>query len=141
VDMHQGTALAHASLSAQPDLLQVSPDWTLLTGALLPDWSDEWILLEQERYRQLALEALEALSERLLAEGLHGRALEVALAAVAKEPLRESAHRLVVRVQLAQGNLFEVQRQYRFYAQLVQKHLGLAPSRQMDELVGGALAS
>jgi DNA-binding SARP family transcriptional activator len=141
VDMHRATALAHAILSSQPDLPEASSDWTPLSGDLLPDWTDEWILMQQERHRQLALESLEALSVRLLGEGLYGCALEVALAAVAKEPLRESAHRVVVRVQLAQGNISEVRRWYRFYAQLVQKHLGLAPSEQMDELVGGVLAS
>jgi len=140
VDVHRGMNLAHTVLSAQPGVMQPVPDWALLTGDLLPDWTDEWILVEQERYRHLALESLEALAERLLGDHAYRRALEVALAVVAKEPLRESAHRVVMRIQLAQGNVSEALRQYRFYAELAQKHLGLRPSEQMTHLLGGLLA-
>jgi DNA-binding SARP family transcriptional activator len=124
-----------------------SVDWTGLTGELLPDWDDDWVLIEREHHRHLGLQALETLSERLLSSGRHGRALEVALAAVAKEPLRESAHRLLVRVHLADGNAVEALRQYRLFARLAYTRIGLAPSRQMEDLVrdllpdDGALSS
>src|SRR6266700_2866149 len=32
-----------------------------LSADLLPDWYDDWLLLEQERFRQLRMHALEAL--------------------------------------------------------------------------------
>jgi len=56
---------------------------------------------------------------------------------VAQEPLRESAHRLVVEAHLADGNVCEAIRQYRLYARLLDRHLGLEPSPRMSALVGG----
>jgi DNA-binding SARP family transcriptional activator len=133
VDLHRATGLARSLL--QGDRASVDVEWRLLAGDLLPDWHDEWVLLEREHHRHLGLQALEVLTERLLAAGEHPRALEVALASVAKEPLRESAHRMLVKVHLAEGNWFEAIRQYRFYKDLVYRQLGLGPSWQMEELV------
>jgi DNA-binding SARP family transcriptional activator len=103
---------------------------------LLPDWYDDWVLLERERYRQLALHALEALAERLAEAHRYGEAADAALAAVAAEPLRESAHRLLIRVHLAEGNPTEAIREYRLYSRLLHDQLGLQPSPQIRKLVG-----
>ena len=40
-----------------------------LRSDLLPSWYEEWLGIEQERFRQLRLHALEATSDQLLAEG------------------------------------------------------------------------
>ena len=116
------------------------PDWRILSGDLLPDWHDDWLLIERARYRDLGLQGLEALSEHWLAVGKPGRALEVALAAVSREPLRESAHRLVVRAHVSCGNWFQAIRQYRLYRHLVGTQLGLFPSGHMEDLVRGLLS-
>ena len=70
-----------------------------------PGWYDDWVLLERERVRQLRMHALEALAEKLAAAGRYGEAVQAAYAAVVAEPLRESAHRAVVRVHLVEGNV------------------------------------
>jgi len=76
----------------------------LFTGDLLPDWyDDDWLLLERERFRQLRLRALDALCARHLHAGRHGQALEAGLLSLAGEVLRESAHRALIRVHLAEG--------------------------------------
>ena len=49
--------------------------------------------LERERFRQLRLHALERLCEDLTAAGSYAAAAEAGFAAIASEPLRESAHR------------------------------------------------
>jgi DNA-binding SARP family transcriptional activator len=110
------------------------PDAALL-GDLLPGWYDEWVLLERERLRQLRMQALEAVAARLAFLGRHCEALEAAYAAVRAEPLRESAHRTVVRVHLAQGNLAEALRAYDFFRTLVHEELGVPPTEQMSRLV------
>jgi DNA-binding SARP family transcriptional activator len=138
VDFREGSGLARSLLTSSTEPVDV--DWTPLAGDLLPDWYEDWILLERERYNDLALEALEALAERLLAEGRPGRALEVALAAVAREPLRESSHRILVRIHQAEGNPAAALRRYNRYEQLVYEELRLRPSGQMDELVAALLA-
>ena len=106
-----------------------------LTGDLLPDWYDGWLELERERLRQLRLHALEAVAERLLSEGRYGEAVEAGLAAIETDPLRESAHRLLVKVYLAEGNWGEALRQYRVFCSRLHDELGLRPSGQMQELV------
>ena len=105
-----------------------------LTGELLPDWYDDWVLVERERLRQLQLHALERLSEHFLEARRFGHAAEAALAAVGIEPLRESAHRALVRVHLAEGNRGEAVLQYRAYRDRLGEALGLAPSPLMEAL-------
>ena len=57
------------------------------------------------------------------------------LAAVAGEPLRESAHRALITAYLAEGNRSEALRQYRFFRHLLADELGLEPSPLMESLV------
>ena len=135
VDFQEGAALARRLLDGADGADVDSLDWAPLAGELLPDWYDDWVLIERERYRQLGLHALEALAERRLAAGRCPAALQPALAAVSGEPLRESAHRILIRVHLAEGNPGEAIRQYRFYCTLMRERLGLGPSAQMRALV------
>lgn len=137
VDFQCGTELAHRLLSGARDPGDLDVDWRPLAGQLLPDWYDDWVLLEQERYRQLGLHALETLSERLTEARRFGPALEVALAAVAGEPFRESAHRVLIKTHIAEGNASEAIRQYRLYRKLIRDHLALDPSPAMDSLLEG----
>lgn len=104
-------------------------------GELLADWYDDWVLLERERLRQLRLHALEVLTGRLVTVGRYGDALEVALVALRSEPLRESAHRAVISVHLAEGNRSEALRQFGTYRDLVRSQLGVEPSPLMTGLV------
>lgn len=135
VDLREFERLARGVVAGTAsDLLGV--DASLFGSDLLPDWYDDWVLIEREHYRQLRLHALDALCERLTAGGRLEEALEVGLAAVAGEPLRESAQRALVRVHLAEGNGGEAVRQYRLYRRLLHEQLGIEPSRLMEELVG-----
>jgi DNA-binding SARP family transcriptional activator len=108
-----------------------------LIGEILPDWYDDWLLIEREKYRQLRLHALEALATRLTSLGRYGEAAETALTAVAGEPLRESAHRVLIRVYLAEGNPSEALRHYRLFREMFLSELGLEPSPELQELVAG----
>lgn len=102
---------------------------------LLPDWDDEWVVADRERYRLLRLEALERAAFTLMERRHLGDALVAALAAVQAEPLRESARRLVVQTQMAQGNAAEAIHSYREYRSLLHHELGLQPSKLMDQLI------
>jgi len=79
-------------------------DQRAFQGELLPGWFDEWILSERERHRQLGLHALELLCEQLTVEGRYCQAVQAGLAATNAEPLRESAHRILIAAHLAEGN-------------------------------------
>jgi DNA-binding SARP family transcriptional activator len=108
-----------------------------LTVDVLPDWYDDWALLERERFRQLRLRALEALCDRLTTKGRFGDALELGLAALAGEPLRESAHRALIRIHLAEGNAGEALRQYELCRTLLAEKLGVEPSEHLESLLDG----
>ena len=79
---------------------------------LLPSWYDDWVIVERERLRQIRVHALEELSRRLAAGHRYGDAIDAALAAIAADPLRESAHRRLIEAHLAEGNVSEAIRQY-----------------------------
>ncbi len=134
VDLHRAMARARALL--RNEHVPPGPDDPVrFADDLLPDWYDDWVLVERERFRQLRLRGLEALCEDFTQAGEHGLALEAGLSCVAAEPLRESAHRALMRVHLAEGNQAEALRQFRLYSELVDRELGLVPSIRMREMV------
>jgi DNA-binding SARP family transcriptional activator len=107
--------------------LALSPYWTEALD-LLPGWYEDWALMERERFRQRVLHALEALSHQLLLAGRCAEAVDVALTAVAVEPLRESAQRALLAAHLAEGNHVEVLRCFAAYRTLVGRELGIEPA-------------
>jgi DNA-binding SARP family transcriptional activator len=102
---------------------------------LLPDHYDDWVLIERERFRQLRMHALETLCQRLSLSRRHGEAIEAGLAAVAGEPLRESAHRALICAHLAEGNRAEAIRQFERYRDIIRRDLGLTPSAEISALI------
>jgi DNA-binding SARP family transcriptional activator len=102
---------------------------------LLPDWDDEWVVADRERFRLLRLEAMESAAAALAQHGHLGDALIAALTAVHAEPLRESARRLLIRIQMAQGNHAEAIRSYGEYAALLRAEYGVAPSASIERLI------
>jgi DNA-binding SARP family transcriptional activator len=83
------------------------------------------------------MHALEAVSRQLLDAGRFAEALQTAYAAVRAEPLRESAHRIVVRVHLVEGNVGEALRAFEQFRQLLADELGVAPTPEMSRLIAG----
>jgi DNA-binding SARP family transcriptional activator len=132
VDVRAAIRRAHHLLDATvpADEADLNPKTRLaLSADLLPDWyDDDWVVVERERFRQLRLHALEVLCEQLTAIGRFGEAVDAGLAAVRAEPLRESAHRALVRVYLAEGNQSEAVRQYVLCRRLLREELGIEPS-------------
>jgi DNA-binding SARP family transcriptional activator len=111
----------------------------LLSNDLLPDWYDDWLVLERERLRQLRLNALDRLSGLLLAAGSLPLAMDTAYVSIAAEPLRESAHRALIAALLAAGNRWEALRQYDRFRDLLADALGLEPSADLRKLVDEAV--
>lgn len=107
-----------------------------LVGELLPDWYDDWLQEEREGLRQTRLHALERLAQVLSAAGRHADAIQAALAAIRLEPLRETAHRTLVELHLAEGNWSEACRQYQRCRRLLRDELGVEPSDSMRLLLG-----
>jgi len=108
---------------------------------LLPDWYDDWVMELREQVREERCHALEALCMELTAAARFSDAARAGLAAVACDPLRESAHRALIHLHVAEGNGGEAVRRYEEYARLLERKLGLAPSQLMDDLVAGVVSA
>lgn len=138
LDLHDAQRCAQALLHG--DVAQSGRrSIDVLDHDLLPAWDEEWLVIERERQRQLRMHALEALSTSLCRVGRYPEAITAALAAVRAEPLRESGQRALISAHLGEGNVSEAVRQLAAYRQLLDDELGIAPSRQLDALVGSVL--
>ena len=130
---------ARASLiAAQPssvDDMDVSMLRENLCKELLPGWSDDWLLMEQERWDQVRLHTLELVAQQLLSAKHYLSALETALAAIAIEPVRETSHRTVIEVHVAEGNAGCALKHFQRYRAMLHREVGVAPSPRMTSLV------
>ncbi len=140
VDLRAASERARALIEHPDEHCQEDLDLLSRTGDLLPDWYDDWLLIERERFRQLRLHALESLSRALTAGGRYAHAADAGLAAVACEPLRETAHRAVINAYLAEGNAVEALRHYEIFRTLLADRVGLRPSGRMEILMSSVRA-
>ena len=137
VDVTATLALARRLDDAAASISATDVGELCRTDDLLPGWYDEaWLDIERECFRVRRAHALERLTDRLTAEGRLAEALEAGVAAVVADPLRETAHRALIRVELAEGNTAEAVRHFRTWERLSERSLGLEPSRLIRELVG-----
>lgn len=136
VDIARCSQLARTVLDGASGTLNRSELGALRDGGdLLTDWYDDWVLIERERFRQLRLHALERLCSELSAAGRHADATEAGLAAVASDPLRESAHRVLIEAHLAEGNAGDALRQYEVCCHRLRRELDLEPSALLAALI------
>jgi DNA-binding SARP family transcriptional activator len=135
VDVHELAEWARRAMDPECATDGIVPGDLGKPGELLPGWYEDWVLLERERLRQLRMHALEALAEKYAAVGRYGEAVQAAYAAVRAEPLRESAHRTVVRVHLAEGNVAEAVRAYESFHAMLAEEIGAAPTPEMCRLI------
>ncbi len=108
---------------------------SLLSADLLPDWYDDWAVVEAEDWRQLRLHALDSLTDAFIAGGRYSDAIGAALAAVKAEPLRETSHASLIRAHLSEGNRAEAQRAFIRYRKMLGGELGLEPTPRISALV------
>jgi len=142
VDFHEAMALARRLLDSTTQPCDVDLSSAAISGLsvdLLPDWYDDWVVLEAEDWRQVRLHALESAARCLAARGRYGDAAMAALAAVRADPLRESAHEALIRIHIAEHNQSEAIREYRRYRDLLNVELGLEPTARLSELISTLL--
>ncbi len=137
LDLDEAAALARRldGQGSDPGATFGSAQVDLLREDVLEDWYDPWVDDVREQHRQRRLHALERMCERLRAHGRYGLAVEAGLACLAAEPLRESAHRVVIETHLAENNVGEALRQYQACRRTLASGLGIAPSADLDALL------
>jgi DNA-binding SARP family transcriptional activator len=110
-----------------------SPDHA--SAELLPGWGEEWLIEPREELRLLQLHSLELAAQQFLKSGRHAEACNTAFSAVAMDPLRESATRLLIEIHLREGNILDALRRFDRFRILLKQELGVPPSSAVLELV------
>ncbi len=123
----------------------VPSDARALFGAdLLPEWDDEWLEADREQFARVRVRALERLARRDLGAARYHEAERACRSVIDAEPYRETAHRLLAEVHLAEGNAVQALRQLLDFQRLLHQDLGVAPGedvrRLADAIRGRALA-
>lgn len=132
VDLRASEALANRILDPAGELIESDLDEAPLSQDLLPDWTEDWVLVKREHHAQLRLRALEALCGRLCEMGRFGHAVQAGMLAVSVEPLRESAQRTLIAAHAADGNTAAALKQYESFRVLLRDELDLEPSPEMQ---------
>jgi len=135
VDLRVSAAHAMRILDDSRELEDADLDQAPLSEDVLPDWTEDWVLVKREHHAQLRMRALETLCRRLGERGRYGEAVQAGMLAVEAEPLRESAQRTLIAVHLAEGNAAAAVKQYDSFRTLLRDELGLDPSPEMAILV------
>ncbi len=99
----------------------------LYRGDLLQGTYDDWVLMEQERLKQQYLTALVELSRLLKSTGDLAGALTNSRLLTFHAPLREEAHREVIRLCHLLGRTSEAIEQYRACCEILDDELGVGP--------------
>lgn len=95
---------------------------------------EEWVVVERERLQRLVLEALEALAVFHLHRQEYDRGIAHATRLLALDPLRESAHRQMMRLLARQGQRGAALAQYETCRQTLADELGLEPAVETTAL-------
>src|SRR5207245_1160106 len=103
-------------------------------GPLLPGYYEDWVLPEQQRLAQEFFQATRQLTHLLEERGDLDRARRYAARAVAIDPLREEAHRELIRLYADTGQPAEALRQFRELERLLDEEFGAAPSAATCQL-------
>jgi DNA-binding SARP family transcriptional activator len=99
----------------------------LYRGDLLEDCYDDWTLYERERLRERYLGALRRLLAHDIATQANDTALQTALRLVHADPLREEAHRDLMRLYYLLGREADALRAYEQCRKILDEELGVEP--------------
>jgi DNA-binding SARP family transcriptional activator len=110
----------------------------LYRGDLLPDCYSDWILPERERLHQAYLQALNQLITCLESQQDYRSAITYTQRLLQDDPLQETAHRLLIRLHILNGDRAGAKRAYLACEDLLLRELGVEPSpatREVYELL------
>ncbi|MFL7795226.1 MAG: BTAD domain-containing putative transcriptional regulator [Anaerolineae bacterium] len=107
-----------------------------LSGLALPDGPafDEWRVIQQERYYQRMLVALEALAAHYVTVGDYVKARGYVRQQLTLEPWREEAHRQLMRALALDGQRSVALAQYKTCRRVLADELGVEPAPETEAL-------
>jgi DNA-binding SARP family transcriptional activator/tetratricopeptide (TPR) repeat protein len=100
---------------------------------------EEWLMVQRERLREVALESLAALLAHQRDAGATEDALQTALRLVALDPLQEVVHRSVMRLYADLGRRGSALKQYQICIGTLERELGVEPEEETRRLYGEIL--
>jgi TolB-like protein/Tfp pilus assembly protein PilF len=95
---------------------------------------DDWLLMERQRLRALARDGLARLLDLQMASGAYDEAAVAARRLLALDPLREVAHRALMRIYAEQGQTALALRQYQLCRDTLQGEIGTEPEVETEQL-------
>ncbi|MFA9446066.1 BTAD domain-containing putative transcriptional regulator [Egicoccus sp. AB-alg6-2] len=106
----------------------------LYRGDFLAGHYDDWVLAEQQRLAQRHLDALSGLIGLARSTGDYAEALVFARRLTHHDPLREDAHREVMRLCTLLGRTSDALRQYERCREVLAEELGTEPAAATEQL-------
>lgn len=113
----------------------------LYRGDLVESLGHECFAADRERLSDLFEDALVEVAEAKLAAGDVGGARAAASQVLARDPLREEAHSVLIAAYGQAGTRAQVVRQYRRLSEVLRTELAVAPLPETDEIYRGAMAA
>jgi predicted ATPase/DNA-binding SARP family transcriptional activator len=123
-----------ARSAAYQDITALQSAIDLYRGDLLPDFYDDWILRERDRYQALYLDLLLQMTQLLRSRSDYARAIAYAERALECEPANERAHQHLIFCRLAGGDRSAALRQYEECRRALQEELAVEPSPETTAL-------
>lgn len=133
VDLEEARRVARALLN-EADPGSVSTASQLLGDDVLPTWDEDWLISEQQAFSILRLRALERLARWCLNGARFEEAEWACRLVIGAEPYRESAHLLLARVFLGEGNAGQALSALLDFQGRLQRDLCLAPGEGIRQL-------
>jgi ABC-type oligopeptide transport system substrate-binding subunit/DNA-binding SARP family transcriptional activator len=127
VDEFQARASLHELASLQSAV-------ALYRGDFLDGFYDDWIITERYRLEHLFCEALTHLMIAQEKRGDYEAVLATAARLLQQDPLREDAHRVIMRAYCRLGRRNEALEQYQRCCRIVRDELGVEPMTETSEL-------
>ena len=95
---------------------------------------EEWVAMQRERLRQLAIHALHILAEHHTTRGEYAAGIDVLTPLLALDPWREEAHRQLMLLLARCGQRAAALAQYEMCRRTLAEELGVEPSEETTEL-------
>ncbi|MFQ5435279.1 MAG: AAA family ATPase, partial [Anaerolineae bacterium] len=130
----QVDAEAFVTAVSHPDINSLQTAVSLYQGDFLDSFYDEWIINKRYRLQSQFLETLSMLMRLYETTGAYKAALETAVRLLANDPLREEAHRVVMRTYCYLGQRNAALKQYADCRQIIAEELGVEPTPETQQL-------
>lgn len=117
---------------AEPSALRTCVE--LYRGDLLAGFFDDWVVVDQDLYRQRYISVLRRLVDATKADGAYEEALAHARRLTHHDPLSEGVHKEVMRLCFLLGRTSEAVEQYERCRSILAEELDSEPSQSMVEL-------